>query len=235
MSLKNDFLALIDVLWDIEQFNMWNPQVHSSIAYVMEHFYDSENYADTYEHWMLLARKNDYNEFAWEISKATLEAYRTDAKVEKSDVEYMEKAVAAQFKRYSSKQLCVFGLVSEKYIPDWFFGLFHSYLKVEESKRDIAIKTYLIENCDMSNQRAENALKKLSTHIDILLEFYFYVKNKRFKEFNPITVKKISAKQLVNSTYLSPVGAYNYLIYLRESPKEAMEDLKKGLPKKIGF
>ena len=232
MSLGNDFLALIDVLWDVEQFNMWNPQAHSSIAYVMDSLYNSEKYRDIYEHWMFLARKKDYNEFAWEISKATLEAYKTDAKVEKADVEYMEKAVAAQSKRYPLKQLYAFGLVPDKYIPDWFFGLFHSYLKVEEGKRDTAIKTYLIENCDMSNQRAENALKKLSTHIDILLEFYFYVKNKRFKEFNPITVKRISAKQLVDSTYLSPVGAYNYLIYLRESPQEALEDLKKGLPRK---
>lgn len=232
MSLGNDFLALIEPLWDIEQFNMWNPQAHSSIAYVLDRFYGSEKYRETYDHWLFLARKKDYNEFAWEISKATLEAYKMDANVEKADVEYMEKAVAAQFKRYLLKQLYVFGMVPEKYIPNWFFGLFHSYLKVEESKRDIMIKNYLIEHCDMSNQRADNALKKLSSHIDILAEFYFYVKNKRFKEFNPITVKKISAKQLVDSTYLSPVGAYNYLIYLRESPKEALEDLKKGLPRK---
>ena len=220
MSLGNDFLSLIDALWDIEQFNMWNPQAHSSIAYVMDQFYDSEKYREMYERWMFLARKKDYNEFAWEISKATLEAYKTDTKIERHDVEYMEKAVAAQAKRYPLKQLYAFGLVSEKYIPDWFFGLFHSYLKVEERKRDTTIKAYLIENFDMS------------THIDILAEFYFYVKNKRFKVFNPITVKKISAKQLVGSTYLSPVGAYNYLIYLRESPKEALEDLKKGLPRK---
>ena len=232
MSLGNDFLALIEPLWDIEQFNMWNPQAHSSIAYVLDHLYGDEQYHEKYEHWLSLARKKDYNEFAWEISKATLEAYKSDEKVEKADVEYMEKAVAAQYKRYSLQQLYVFGLVSEKYIPEWFFGLFHSYLKVEESKRDTLIKNYLLEDCDMSNQRAENALKKLSSHIDILIEFYFYVKNRRFKEFSPITVKKISAKQLVDTTYLSPVGAYNYLIYLRESPKEALEDLKKGLPRK---
>lgn len=82
MSLGNDFLSLIDTLWDIEQFNMWNPQIHSSIAYVMDHFYDSEKYREMYELWMLLARKKDYNEFAWEISKATLEAYKTDTKIE---------------------------------------------------------------------------------------------------------------------------------------------------------
>lgn len=232
MSLGNDFLTLIEPLWDIEQFNMWNPQAHSSIAYVLDCLYGYEKYRGTYERWLFLARKKDYNEFAWEISKATLEAYKTDAKVGKADVEYMEKAVAAQFKRYPLKQLYVFGLVSEKYIPDWFFGLFHSYFKIEESKRDTTIINYLTEHCDMSNQRAGNALKKLSSHIDILAEFYFYVKNKRFKEFNPITVKKISAKQLVDSTYLSPVGAYNYLIYLRESPEEALEDLRKGLPRK---
>lgn len=232
MSLGNDFLALIEPLWDIEQFNMWNPQAHYSIAYVMDRLHDSENYTEKYEYWMSLARKKDYNEFGWEISKATLEAYKADANVSKSDMAYMEKAVAAQFKLYSLKQLNVFGLVSDKYVPDWFFGLFSSYFTLAEIQRDMAIESYLIEDCGMSNQRAENALKKLSTYIDILSEFYFYVKNKRFKEFEPITVEGISAKQLVDSTYLTPVGAYNYLIYLRESPEEALEDLKNGLPRK---
>lgn len=232
MSLGNDFLTLIEPLWDIEEFDMWDPQAHSSIAYILDGIYGSVRYDETYKYLLELAQKKDYNEFAWEVSKITLEVYRCDTNVVDADIDYMERALAAQAKRYPLKQLYIFGLVDEKYVPDWFFGLFHSYIKVEETKRDTTIKDYLIKQCDMSPQRAENALQKLVSQLDILLEFYFFVKNDRFKEVHPITVKKISAKQLVETTYLSPLGAYNYLIYLRESPKEALDDLRKGLPRK---
>ena len=32
--------------------------------------------------------------------------------------------------------------------------------------------------------------------------------------------------------YLSPLGAYNYLVYLIEDPERALADLKAGLPTK---
>ena len=232
MSLGNDFLTLIELLWDIEEFNMWNLQAHSSIAYILDGMYGSERYDETYRYLLKLAQKKNYNEFAWEVSKITLEVYRLDSNVVSADIDYMERVVAAQAKRYSLKQLYVFGFVDEKYVPDWFFELFHSYLKVEEIKRDTMIRDYLIKQCDMSPKRAEKALQKLASQLDILLEFYFFVKNGRFKEVHPVTVKKISAKHLVETTYLSPLGAYNYLIYLRESPEEALEDLRKKLPRK---
>ena len=47
-----------------------------------------------------------------------------------------------------------------------------------------------------------------------------------------ISIEGYTAERLVTSTYLRPVGAYSYLIYLREKPKEALEDLKRGLPRK---
>jgi len=45
-------------------------------------------------------------------------------------------------------------------------------------------------------------------------------------------VQGYSAKQIYDSTYLEVIGAYNYLIYLRRKPKEALENLEKGLPRK---
>ena len=38
--------------------------------------------------------------------------------------------------------------------------------------------------------------------------------------------------KLVEDFSLSPLGAYNYLIYLRENPQNALADLKAGLPRK---
>lgn len=40
------------------------------------------------------------------------------------------------------------------------------------------------------------------------------------------------ASKLVEEFPLSPLGAYNYLIYLREDPEHALANLKAGLPKK---
>lgn len=232
MSLGNDFLSLIDALWDVEEFNMWNPRAHSSIAYVFDRLYGSEKFSEKYSHWLMLAQTKDYNEFAWEISNATLEAYKADARISGFDVEYMEEVVASQRKLYPLKQLYVFGFVDEKYVPDWFFALFHVYMKAEEAKRDSMIMGYLTKQCDMSDKRAGEALHKLAAHFDILTEFYYFVKNRRFKKVHPITAEGLSAQSLNESTYLSPIGAYNYLIYLREEPEEALADLEQGLPKR---
>ena len=40
------------------------------------------------------------------------------------------------------------------------------------------------------------------------------------------------ASKLVEEFPLSQLGAYNYLIYLREDPEHALANLKAGLPKK---
>lgn len=53
-----------------------------------------------------------------------------------------------------------------------------------------------------------------------------------FPANNPITVEGYNAKQLNKNTHLSVIGAYNYLIYLREDAKNALNNLRKGLPQK---
>jgi hypothetical protein len=49
---------------------------------------------------------------------------------------------------------------------------------------------------------------------------------------NPIKVEGFTACQLATNYPLSPLGAYNYLIYLREMPVQALADLEAGLPRK---
>lgn len=92
-----------------------------------------------------------------------------------------------------------------------------------------AIINYLINNLNKSNQRAEDIYNKLSKHDDILKEFYEWVISGQFKNF--VVVEGYTAQRLFNETRLEPLGAYNYLIYLRENPQEAKEMLSKGLPK----
>lgn len=47
---------------------------------------------------------------------------------------------------------------------------------------------------------------------------------------NPIKVEGFTAQHLATNYPLSALGAYNYLIYLREMPEKALADLKAGLP-----
>lgn len=169
---------------------------------------------------------------AWEISQNTVAVCKADDRFSKAEIDQLEKMLAWQKADYESRQLSGFGLVKEKYVPNWFFEIFNGYIKLGEAKRDHAIKDYLLKECSMSEKRAQDTLSKLSSQTDILNEFYFYVRNRKFASFNPVTVEGLSEKQLKDTTYLSPVGAYNFLIYLRESPDEALADLKKGLPRK---
>lgn len=77
-------------------------------------------------------------------------------------------------------------------------------------------------------------LLDLEKYPDIYEEFLSGIKKKKF-EFpsnRAITVEGYTAEYLYTNFPLSELGAYNYLIYLRETPQEALDDLKKGLPRK---
>lgn len=85
----------------------------------------------------------------------------------------------------------------------------------------------------MTEKRAVMAIQKLQTHEDIFDEFVSVVfSEQRVENSNAIKVEGFTAEKLNSDYPLSLLGAYNYLIYLRESPKEALEDLRKGLPRK---
>jgi hypothetical protein len=46
------------------------------------------------------------------------------------------------------------------------------------------------------------------------------------------SVQGYTAQQLYETTYLDALGAFNYLVYLKRKPKEALADLKAGLPRR---
>lgn len=93
------------------------------------------------------------------------------------------------------------------------------------------MKTYLLSECGLSEQRADASIAKLAKHKEIYFEFSEYVNKRNFPE-NGIMVCGYNAKILHQNFPLSPLGAYNYLIYLKEHPQEALADLRAGLPAK---
>lgn len=85
----------------------------------------------------------------------------------------------------------------------------------------------------MSEKRAVLTIQKLLSHKDIFDEFVLVAKTGKYaNESSAITVSGFTAERLYNDYPLSLLGAYNYLIYLREAPNEALEDLRRGLPRK---
>lgn len=95
-----------------------------------------------------------------------------------------------------------------------------------------AITNYMLYACGTTKKGIAKELERLNRHKDIKMEFYETIMYGDFPANNPITVEGYNAKQLNKNTHLSVIGAYNYLIYLREDTKNALTNLQKGLPKK---
>lgn len=88
-------------------------------------------------------------------------------------------------------------------------------------------------NVAISEKRAVLTIKKLLQHQDIYAEFVTSLTSEKYPDKNnAIIVEGYNAETLEKSYPLSMLGAYNYLIYLRNLPEEALENLKNGLPRK---
>lgn len=85
-----------------------------------------------------------------------------------------------------------------------------------------------------SNDRARRMAEQIFKHKNIFEEFLNYVRvgKMRKKDRTHVVVCGYTAEKLSNEYNLSPLGAYNYLIYLAEEPQQALQDLKDGLPTK---
>lgn len=101
-----------------------------------------------------------------------------------------------------------------------------------ETFYEIGISEYIINALGKNQEQAKKAYEKLCRYEDIRNEFYNYVMNEEFPKENIISVEGYTAEQLCKTTMLNPLGAYNYLIYLRDNPEEALSNLKEGLPRK---
>lgn len=83
----------------------------------------------------------------------------------------------------------------------------------------------------MSEQDASTTMNKLAQYKEMYLEFSEYVSTRKFPRMG-VSVCGYNAATLHRNYSLSPLGAYNYLIYLLEKPEEALANLKKGLPRR---
>jgi len=100
-----------------------------------------------------------------------------------------------------------------------------------ESFIDASIVDYLRNN-GIPEMSIDDYLKQLKSYEDILMEFYDYVLLDEFPKDRAVVIYGYTAQKLCEKFSLSVLGAYNYLIYLREYPDEALADLERALPRK---
>lgn len=100
------------------------------------------------------------------------------------------------------------------------------------SQNERVIKDYLRKEIGLTEKRVFQEYEGIKKHPDIENELALYIQNgcKTVPE-TPVVVEGFSAEKLYNQYPLSVVGAYNYLIYLREEPEEALDMLDRGLPR----
>lgn len=96
------------------------------------------------------------------------------------------------------------------------------------------VQTFIQQNYGYSEKRAAAMATKLSAHEEILEEFANYMSSGSFakKDNSKTEICGYTAEKLHNEFKLSPLGAYNFLVYLKEEPENALADLKAGLPRK---
>ena len=97
---------------------------------------------------------------------------------------------------------------------------------------DSYLADYMRHECNMSKEWCQANITKLNRQEDIKFELYETLIFEKFPIAGAITVCGCTAESLKNTTHLSILGAYIFLIYMREDEKNALVDLKKGLPMK---
>jgi hypothetical protein len=92
------------------------------------------------------------------------------------------------------------------------------------------IMYYLVQRLELSKAWAQEIYERLAYYPDIYEEFYKFIQTGMYPQ-NGIVVEGYTAKYLAANYPLTGIGVYNYLIYLREKPAEALSDLRAGLPR----
>ena len=95
-----------------------------------------------------------------------------------------------------------------------------------------AIREYLKTECGKSDAFINLCLEKMTANPDIMSAFGEWLATRDFQSIHSPVIEGYDAVKLNNVGVLSPVGVFNYLVYLRNKPTEAIAALENGLPNK---
>lgn len=152
----------------------------------------------------------------WQSITAIYETAITKAKNNKYCSVQDATSIFLEFnKDNSSDRFKLLNTVATK-TENYFIALLHSYLERH-----------------INEHRLEAKIKDFSKYPDIYEDVINYIlAGEQFCKTTPVKINGFTVEQLTKETRLTPLGAFNYLVYLREQPDEALKHLKTGLPTK---
>lgn len=108
------------------------------------------------------------------------------------------------------------------------------YLATKGNSKEEMLYRYIQQKYGYSEKRAKSMVDQMLPYHDIFEEFFNYARVGKFckKDKSQTEICGYTAEILNRDYNLSPLGAYNYLVYLKEEPERAVADLKAGLPRR---
>ena len=108
------------------------------------------------------------------------------------------------------------------------------FMAIKGNSRFEMLQRYIQQKYGYSDKRASSILNKMVLYEDIYEDFFNYARVGKFckKDKTQTQVCGYTAETLHRNYNLSPFGVYNYLVYLKEDPNNALTDLKAGLLRK---
>lgn len=108
------------------------------------------------------------------------------------------------------------------------------YSALNGNSKEEMLCRFIQQKYGYSEKRAKTMVIQMSQYADIFEEFFNYARVGKFckKDKSKTEICGYTAEQLATEYNLSPLGAYNFLVYLKEEPERALGDLKAGLPRK---
>lgn len=109
------------------------------------------------------------------------------------------------------------------------------YLANRENSTEEMLCRFICSRYGTSEERAASMVSRMVVHKDIFEEFFSYARTGRYCSGGkpPVSVVCGYTAELLAKEYgLSALGAYNYLVYLREEPEQTLRELHAKLPRK---
>ena len=108
------------------------------------------------------------------------------------------------------------------------------YLATKGNSKEEMLCRYIQQKYGYSEKRSRVMVDQMLPYSDIFEEFFNYSRVGKFrkKDESQVEICGYTAEVLNRDFNLSPLGAYNFLVYLKEEPERAIADLMARLPRK---
>lgn len=215
------FHALKDLFCRVKEYDMWNYNMHLSLAYLIDRASNSTDFKQYYENLTQLAKGGKFSQLAWEVSLGIKNLFDIEPTADQNEkANMLQQLVNCQY-YYQRNELCFYCFVSDKFAPVWFAKDYKQYSSSDAARRKNGVVEYIVRETGLDLTEAFSHYNQLLKYPDILNEYFYYTKYKEFKSFYPITAgnNAYTAKQIYESSKMTVLDAYLMLIKFRIHPR----------------